>query len=183
MTSSAIPISPKHHRRHSPAEGIVERTAQPRSQRGARRRTERIKRHRQGPRSRREIIGRQRLCRQCAARFTNAHRDPGDQQLSEGAGQAAQRREQRPRRQRHPDRACPAGAIGEDAERDARSDIEPSQSGTRQQPDRSISECEFVLDRFDQGGDNEAISDVQGIDAGQQDEHVPAARSIPATRR
>jgi hypothetical protein len=91
-----------------------------------------------------------------------------------GQRQAAADRESRPHDERCGNDVAAIRTVGEPRNRNPKGDIEESEWYARQESRSGIRECELQAYRLEDGGDDVARADVDGVDGAHHDQDVPA---------
>ena len=173
-SASASARHAEHQERQAPAAALGGLAGDARAEPGAETGAEGKDGERHRPARRRELVRQDRGRRRRAAGLADADAEACQQQLQVALGQAAQRRDAGPHRERHGEDIAAVDAIGQHGHRDAHGHVEEPRAPAGEEGHTAIAQVQLLTDRLDQRRDREAVGDVERIDERQQRQHIPA---------
>jgi hypothetical protein len=123
-----------------------------------------------------EEVGDERIGRRHAARLADSDAHPGQEQLPEILGVAAQGREEAPERDRDRDDVDPAPPVGEPGDRNRKARIEEGEGDPAHQAELAVGQRQLRLDRHRQHADDLAVDEIEDVGDEQDGQHSAAGR-------
>ena len=125
------------------------------------------------------MIGDHCIGRRNATGLANADAQPGQEDRPEALGEAGQRREAAPDRQRYRDHPASAGLVCDPGQRHRQRGIEQGKGDAAEQPHLGVAQAKIGLDRAGQDRQDLPVDEIEDIDK-QQHAQRDIGRGRPA---